>query len=171
MVAYRDPSADRTMAELQAKVTASGGAFDLAALTDGDLAEATLLPAEPPERKSWIQYEFPRAESISGVSLAVTGGGRGPGSSTELESSGDGREFHTVIAIPPGRADAGISGGQRTVLQARHPDRPAESSISTGPWQPIAYHPSGGSRTGSRAGRSGGRVRAPHGHAGEPLRG
>src|ERR1017187_5558687 len=37
VVAYRAPSSDVPMTELQPKVTSSGGSFNLAALTDGDL--------------------------------------------------------------------------------------------------------------------------------------
>ena len=50
------------MAELQPKVTSSGGPFDLAALTDGDLAKA-VAPAGRArgQRKAWIQFEFAQA--------------------------------------------------------------------------------------------------------------
>ena len=45
VVAYHAPDNDRTMSELQAKVTSSGGSFDVAGLTGGDVANGTLLPA------------------------------------------------------------------------------------------------------------------------------
>ncbi len=107
VVAYRAPDCDRTMAELQAKVTASGGTFDLTALTDGDLAKATLLPAAPDDKKAWIQFEFPEPHAIRALTLVTAGSrgrgfrGTGPGGQ-ELESSDDGREFHRVAAIPGG---------------------------------------------------------------------
>jgi hypothetical protein len=46
MVAYKLPAADKTMRELGATVTASGGRFQLAQLTDGDLGTTALLPPD-----------------------------------------------------------------------------------------------------------------------------
>ena len=95
------------MAELQPKVTSSGGLFSLAALTDGDLATATLLPAAPVEQKAWIQFEFAAPQTVRGLTLATGGGGRGGRggggpSGPELESSNDGQNFQTAVAIPAG---------------------------------------------------------------------
>ena len=106
VVAYRAPESDRTLAELQAKVTSSGGAFDLSALTDGDLSNSALLPAAPEGGKAWIQFEFPKPQTIHALTVVTEGGDRrGAGAGNrELESSDDGREFRTVTAIP---ADAG----------------------------------------------------------------
>ena len=105
MVAYRAPESDRTLAELQAKVTSSGGTFDLAALTDGDLAKSTLLPAAPVDEKAWIQFEFPRPQTVHGLTIVTMDSAdrreRSAGNQ-ELESSDDGREFRTVVAIPAG---------------------------------------------------------------------
>ncbi len=107
VIAYRAPDCDRTMAELHARVTASGGTFDLADLADGDLAKATLLPAAPDDKKAWIQFEFPEPHAIRALTLVTAGsGGRafrgtGPGGQ-ELESSDDGRDFRLVAAVPGG---------------------------------------------------------------------
>ncbi len=112
MVAYRAPDSDRTLTEMQAKVTSSGGQFNLAALTDGDLVQSTLLPAAPVDQKAWIQFEFPRPQTISGLTFIAGGGGGGRGfgggrggggtSNQELESSDDGQQFRTVVPIPSG---------------------------------------------------------------------
>jgi hypothetical protein len=103
VVAYRAPESDRTLAELQAKVTSSGGVFDLSALTDGDLSKTTLLPAAPEGEKAWIQFEFPRPQTIHGLTIMTEGGRRSSGAGNpELESSDDGREFRTVTSIPAG---------------------------------------------------------------------
>ena len=107
VVAYRVPESDRTMAELQAKISASGGTFDLAALTDGDLAKASLLPAAPVSEKAWIQVEFPQPQTVRALTLVTVGAGgrgfRGAGpSGQELESSDDGRQFRAVAPIPGG---------------------------------------------------------------------
>jgi len=108
VVAYRVPDGVVPMAELQPKVTSSGGQFSLAALTDGDLATATLLPAAPVEQKAWIQFEFAAPQTVRGLTL-VTGGGGGRGgrggggaSGPELESSNDGLQFQSVVTIPGG---------------------------------------------------------------------
>jgi hypothetical protein len=109
VVAFRAPEADRTLVELQAKVTSSGGSFSLDALTDGDLAQSALLPAAPAGEKAWIQFEFPRPQAVSGLTfIASTGGGRGfggrgPGAALPaLEAGDDGREFRPVASIPAG---------------------------------------------------------------------
>jgi hypothetical protein len=103
VVAYRAPESDRTLAELQAKVTSSGGTFDLSTLTDGDLAKTTLLPAAPVDEKAWIQFEFPDPQRICGLTIVTGGGRRGGGAGNqELESSDDGQPFRTVTPIPAG---------------------------------------------------------------------
>jgi hypothetical protein len=108
VIAYRAPDGDLPMAELQPKVTSSGGQFSLGALTDGDLAKATLLPAVPVDQKSWIQFEFAAPQTVRGLTLITAGGGgrggRGGGgaSGPELESSADGAQFRSVVTIPGG---------------------------------------------------------------------
>ncbi len=108
VVAFRLPADDRTMAELAPKVTSSGGTFNLAALTDGDMAKATLLPAAPVGERAWIQFEFAQPQTIQGLTLVTAGGGRGGrgggASGQALEASDDGRQFHTVAPIPGGGA-------------------------------------------------------------------
>lgn len=102
VVAYRVPENDISMAELQPKVTSSGGKFDLTALIDGDLAKTTFLPAAPPNGKSWVQFEFTKPETIQSITMVV--GGRGGNSSQALEASDDGFQFKTVLEIIRGRA-------------------------------------------------------------------
>src|ERR1017187_8547560 len=100
VVAYRAPDNDRSMSELQAKVTSSGGSFDVAALTDGDVANGTLLPAAPVGERAWIQYEFPQPQTFRGLTFITVGGGgggRGGGTSNQrLEASDDGEQFRTI---------------------------------------------------------------------------
>ena len=101
VVAYRAPESDRTFAEFGAKVTSSGGAFDPATLTDGDLDKAVLLPAAAEGEKAWIQFEFAQPQKIYGVTFVAPDWERTvkPGY-LELESSDDGRNFRRVTAIP-----------------------------------------------------------------------
>jgi hypothetical protein len=101
VVAFRVPENDRTLAELGAKVTSSGGAFDLAALTDGDWAKTALLPAAPVDGTAWIQFEFPRSQSVRGLTLmASKSDRRGRYGDPELEAGDDGRDFRAIIKLP-----------------------------------------------------------------------
>ena len=102
VVAYRAPADDVPLAELQPKVTSSGGAFDLAALTDGDLVKATALPAAPVGEKSWIQFEFPKPQTIQGLTMVAGGGRGGRGGDQAFEASENGQDYRVVASIPGG---------------------------------------------------------------------
>jgi alpha-L-rhamnosidase len=105
VIAFRLPDAARSMAELQPKVSSNGGEFTLAALTDGDYANSTLLPAAPVGQKAWIQFEFAAPQIIYGMSLftgtAGRGGFGGP-SNQNLEVSDNGQDFRVVASFPSG---------------------------------------------------------------------
>lgn len=106
VVAYRLPDDDESMAELQPKITSSGGNFDLAKLTDGDYANGTLLPSAAVGEKSWIQFEFQKPVTIRGLSMYLGDLNRGmtmmPGQSSgqTLEVSDDGKQFRVVAELP-----------------------------------------------------------------------
>jgi len=153
VVAYRTPAGDRTLAELGAIVTSSGGTFDLAALTDGDLAKAALLPAAPSGEKAWVQFEFPRPQTIYGLTIATTNENRpGNAGSQELEASDDGREFRKVAPIWAGtRASTfapAIAEFFRTIAFAPVTARFFRASVQT-PAPPVTA--GGASAVGARA--------------------
>jgi len=101
VIAFRAPGNDLPPARLKPKVTSSGGKFDLAALTDGDLGKSTFLPAAPPNGKSWIQFEFSKPEPIRSISLVISGlKGR---TKQALEASEEGKQFKTVLEITNGK--------------------------------------------------------------------
>ena len=105
VVAYRAPESDRSMSGLHPKVTSSGGSFALAVLTDGDVFQSKLLPAAPVGQRSWIQFEFPKAITIRGLTwiAAPSGmdiGGRGGVLDAQIESSEDGSQFRSIASIP-----------------------------------------------------------------------
>ena len=101
VVAYRIPENDIPIARLRPKVTSSGGKFDLTALTDGDLAKTTFLPAAPLNGKSWIQFEFLKPKSIQSITLVVDN----PKDIIQtLETSENGHQFKTIMKITRGRA-------------------------------------------------------------------
>ncbi|HEX2533652.1 MAG TPA: glycosyl hydrolase, partial [Chitinophagaceae bacterium] len=107
VVAYRLPAADRSLSELSATVSSSGGSFDLAQLTDGDLVASALLPRDSAAGFAWIRFGFPRPQTIKGLTM-VGGGLRDPfgimatSEQRHLEASDDGVNFHPVAAIPAG---------------------------------------------------------------------
>jgi hypothetical protein len=154
VVAFRAPEGDRAITELQPKVSASGGSFDVAALTDGDLSMAALLPAAPVGERSWIQYEFAEPQSFGGLTFVTNGGGgfgfggRGGGAGNQqLEASDDGRQFRTIAPIP---------GGARTIAFAPVTARFFRVSILTPQPQ---QNPGGG--LGGFGGGQGGRAQGP----------
>jgi len=107
VMAFRLPGAGKSLAELQPKITSSGGDFTLAALTDGDYLKATLLPAAPVGQKAWIQFEFAAPQTVYGMSLytgtAGRGGGFGGGASNQnLEVSDNGQDFRIAAPFPSG---------------------------------------------------------------------
>ena len=108
VIAVRRPESDRTLAELGAKITSSGGHFTLEQLTNGDLTDYGKLPAHE-SGYAWIQYEFPKPQTIKALST-VNEIPRRRGHSIpaycqdSLQVSDDGVNFRTVFGIPVGDA-------------------------------------------------------------------
>jgi len=107
VVAFRLPDSDLSLAELKPKVTSSGGKFNLAALTDGDLTTSTLLPYTKPGENAWIMFEFAQPQCMQ--ALSIVGGGYagqfGFGADQNprtLEASDNGRDFKKVVDITLG---------------------------------------------------------------------
>lgn len=108
VVAFKLPSSDKSLAELQAVITSSGGNFTVAQLTDGDLATTNLLPSDGQTGFAWIQFAFPSPQTIKAVSM-MGGGDRGPfglkgefKDNRAIEVSDDGVTFRFVSFIPAG---------------------------------------------------------------------
>ena len=107
VVAVRLPEAEKSMAELGAVVTSSGGDFNLGMLTDGDLADGAGLPFPGDGEEAWIQFEFPRPQTIRALTL-VGGDVRGqwnadpPTFRNTLQCSDDGTVWTDVCRIPSG---------------------------------------------------------------------
>jgi len=107
-VAFKLPGADKSLSELGAMVTSSGGNFTLAQLTDGDLGVTNLLPRDSAKGYGWIQFAFPQPQIIKAITMV---GGGNPGvfgfgadskDSRKLEASDDGVNFRFICVIPPG---------------------------------------------------------------------
>jgi hypothetical protein len=111
VVAFRIPENDYSLNELMPFVSSSGGEFSLYELTDGDIVNSTSLPSAPAGEKAWIQFEFPEAQTIQGLTISVSGGGgrrfgpraAGGSSNRALEVSDDGETFSKVVDITGGR--------------------------------------------------------------------
>ena len=107
VVAIRIPEADRSLAQLGATVSSSGGAFSVDMLSNGNLADGAELPKNPAGNYSWIQYAFPEAVTMKALTL-VGGATRGQWASEAssygniLQSSEDGLTWTDVCRIPSG---------------------------------------------------------------------
>ncbi len=107
VVAYRLPATDRSLTDLKATVSSSGGDFTLAQLTDGDLSNARLLPRDSVNGYAWIQYAFQQPQTFKAIT--VVGGGirdpfgiRATAESRGLEVSDDGIQFRRIASIAAG---------------------------------------------------------------------
>jgi hypothetical protein len=106
VIAYKRPAGDKSVEELQAKISASGGSPEFAMLTDGDLEKTTKLPIPAEGQASWIQYEFPQPQTIRAVSFVmkrfdeITALVAGMGAPDKvLEASDDGQNFREVARL------------------------------------------------------------------------
>jgi hypothetical protein len=71
VIAYKIPDGDKTQAELNPQVTSSGGAANMAALSDGDVNTVALdLPAAIAPGAAWVQFDYGRAQTIQAVTVA-----------------------------------------------------------------------------------------------------
>ncbi|GAA4441434.1 glycosyl hydrolase [Pontibacter saemangeumensis] len=108
VVAYKLPEADKALRELKPVVSSSGGSFNLAQLTDGDVGETRMLPADTTAGYGWIQFAFAQPQTIKAITM-VGGGDKGPfglfgefKDTRSLEVSDDGKNFKQVAYIPAG---------------------------------------------------------------------
>ncbi|WP_033410992.1 glycosyl hydrolase [Segetibacter koreensis] len=108
VIAYKMPEADKSLSELNAVVTSSGGNFNLQQLTDGNLEKTSLLPPDTTKGFAWIQFAFPQPQTIRAISMVGGGnaGNFGFGGDAKdartLEVSDDGINFKVFCTIPIG---------------------------------------------------------------------
>ncbi|HVX66060.1 MAG TPA: glycosyl hydrolase, partial [Bryobacteraceae bacterium] len=105
VVAYRVPAGEVSLAKLAPKVTSSAGRFDLAQLTDGDLAQASILPAAPAGQMAWIRFEFAAPQMLRAFTLATLAEVNpwlpdSTESGQRFEASDDGVTFRLVAKVP-----------------------------------------------------------------------
>lgn len=105
LVAVRLPEAEKSLKELGAVISSSGGEFTVDMLSDGDLQTRALLPSDETAGYAWIQYEFPEPQIFKAVTLCAEANRSRfdafpAGSVMTLQSSDDGVSFTDVAAIP-----------------------------------------------------------------------
>lgn len=104
VVAVRLSAHEKSMAERGATVSSSGGDFNIAMLSNGDLADGIELPLNTEGTHAWLQITFPQPETIHALTL---GGGETrdtfAGSATYgnyLQCSDNGTDWRDVCRIP-----------------------------------------------------------------------
>ena len=107
VVAFREPVSDSA----PPKITSSDAGLDTAMLSDGDLTKTTDLPIPEPGAESWIQFEYPTAQTIRSVTYVTKDPGDLEASATgiaapekTLEASDDGQTFRNVATLGRGEA-------------------------------------------------------------------
>ncbi|UFH51936.1 glycosyl hydrolase [Spirosoma sp. KNUC1025] len=105
VIAYRLPANEKPVASMNPKITSSGGTFSLAELTDGDLANAKMLPPMEVGQDMWIQYEFDSPQTIKAFTIVGSAAAgelaefRGMPDNRMLKVSDDGVTFRDVVII------------------------------------------------------------------------
>ncbi len=102
--AYQVPDGEKTLQELNPKISSSGGQFSLAELTDGDLHHSAFLPPVEIGKNAWIQYEFDtpqtfRAFSVTGSTTVPLAEFNGNPENRTLQVSDDGVNFRNVAKV------------------------------------------------------------------------
>ncbi len=106
VIAYRQPAGDVSIESLHPTITTSGGAPDLAMLTDGDLEKSTGIAIPAAGETAWIQYEFQQPTTLRAITLvtkdpdrivAMISGITAP--EKTLEASDDGTTFRLVTKL------------------------------------------------------------------------
>ncbi|RYZ96212.1 MAG: glycoside hydrolase, partial [Sphingobacteriaceae bacterium] len=102
VIAYKLADTDIPMHVLKPILTSSGGNITLAQLTDGDVANTTLLPADT-KGQAWLQFAFKNPCTIKAMTIACRGN-----NDRVFEKSDDGVNFRFVCKVPG-------SGTQQTI--------------------------------------------------------
>ena len=104
--AYKRAPIDQPIEALDAKITSNGDSFDPATLSDGDLEKTTHVPIPAPSAISWIQYEFPQAQSIRSITFVIKTPNwieqmiaQMSAPEMNLEASDDGQNFRAVAKL------------------------------------------------------------------------
>lgn len=94
VIAVKLPDGELSQEEMKGQLTASSEGFTLASMTDGDLANSTMLMAHPSGR-AWIQYQYPEAQTIKSATVCAKG------NDMLLQYSQDGSNWQDICAVIP----------------------------------------------------------------------
>ncbi len=112
VIAYKLPVGDKTQQELDPKVTASAGtasfgASNVVALSDGDVSTIALdLPASGPVNEAWVEFDYGHPQAIQAITLASVNDAisvfdhESPAIPPYIEASDDGQSFRKIADIP-----------------------------------------------------------------------
>ncbi len=106
VIAYRIPKGDKTQAEMNPRITASGGNIDVPGLSDGDIETVALqLTANQQGHEAWVQFDYGKAQMIQAITLATLDDMRSvfdfgnDGVLPRLEASDNGVNFRKITDI------------------------------------------------------------------------
>jgi alpha-L-rhamnosidase/Glycosyl hydrolases family 2, sugar binding domain len=107
VIAYRIPAGDEPQSALNPRVTSSGGAANVPALSDGDVNAVALdLPAAGPGADSWVEFDYGHPQLIQAVTLACADDmisvfdHQSDANPPYIAASDDGAQFRKVADIP-----------------------------------------------------------------------
>jgi len=105
VVAYQIPDEEVSLADLQPRVSSSGGSFSLPMLNDNDLDHSETLPPAEIGEEIWIEYSFNEPQSFKAVTVVGSNGSElgnffGNPENRSIQVSNDGQNFREVVRLP-----------------------------------------------------------------------
>ncbi|MET3128238.1 hypothetical protein ABID42_003357 [Arcicella rosea] len=105
VIAYKLPSNEKHLMDLNPKMTKSGGEFDTKLMLDHDLSKVYELPAMEVGKDMWVQYEFDTPQTFKAFAVGVGAAGElaefnGGPTNRSLKVSDDGVNFRTITKVP-----------------------------------------------------------------------
>ncbi|MER0439936.1 glycosyl hydrolase [Emticicia sp. W12TSBA100-4] len=104
VIAYKLPSNEKHLMDLNPKMTKSGGDFDTKLLLDHDMGKTYFLPPMEVGKDMWVQYEFETPQTFKAFALGMGEAGElaefnGGPTNRSLKVSDDGVNFRTVAKV------------------------------------------------------------------------
>jgi hypothetical protein len=104
VIAYKLPSNEKHLMDLNPKMTKSGGDFDTKLLLDHDANKTYFLPPMEVGKDMWVQYEFDAPQTFKAFGLGMGEAGElaefnGGPTNRSLKVSDDGVNFRTIAKV------------------------------------------------------------------------
>ncbi|GGD82660.1 hypothetical protein GCM10011514_53420 [Emticicia aquatilis] len=104
VIAYKLPSNEKHLIDLNPKMSKSGGDFDTKLLLDHDANKTHFLPPMEVGQDMWVQYEFDSPQTFKAFGLGMGEAGElaefnGGPTNRSLKVSDDGVTFHTIAKV------------------------------------------------------------------------